>query len=205
MSIGRNESCPCGSGKKYKKCCLNWETTWRHGIDISDCEVGVKTIMLGAYDFIVEHQFQGGCHMISAVLYMLLVEQGYKPVIKTGEVGIADFVFDHSWLEIDKKVFDITIMSTLQDDKKLPPVILSKSVSSGLACNYQYGMTANLDFNTQMVLAQSIGQYIKGGKEHHSYLILREIAQNAGFPIEDIDGFIDKYMDAYREHSIELQ
>uniref|UniRef100_UPI00389271CE YecA family protein n=1 Tax=Acinetobacter baumannii TaxID=470 RepID=UPI00389271CE len=21
--IGRNEQCPCGSGKKYKKCCLN--------------------------------------------------------------------------------------------------------------------------------------------------------------------------------------
>lgn len=38
-----------------------------------------------------------------------------------------------------------------------------------------------------------------------SYMILGEIAQNAGFPIEDIDGFIDKYMDAYREHSIALQ
>jgi uncharacterized protein YecA (UPF0149 family) len=22
MNIGRNDSCPCGSGKKYKKCCL---------------------------------------------------------------------------------------------------------------------------------------------------------------------------------------
>jgi len=22
-SVGRNEPCPCGSGKKYKKCCLN--------------------------------------------------------------------------------------------------------------------------------------------------------------------------------------
>ncbi len=21
--IGRNESCPCGSGKKHKKCCIN--------------------------------------------------------------------------------------------------------------------------------------------------------------------------------------
>ena len=21
--VGRNESCPCGSGKKFKKCCLN--------------------------------------------------------------------------------------------------------------------------------------------------------------------------------------
>lgn len=25
MKIGRNESCPCGSGKKYKKCCLGKE------------------------------------------------------------------------------------------------------------------------------------------------------------------------------------
>jgi len=25
MKIGRNESCPCGSGKKYKKCCLEKE------------------------------------------------------------------------------------------------------------------------------------------------------------------------------------
>jgi len=23
MDIGRNDPCPCGSGKKYKKCCLN--------------------------------------------------------------------------------------------------------------------------------------------------------------------------------------
>ena len=22
VKIGRNEKCPCGSGKKYKKCCL---------------------------------------------------------------------------------------------------------------------------------------------------------------------------------------
>lgn len=26
MKIGRNQPCPCGSGKKYKKCCLNKET-----------------------------------------------------------------------------------------------------------------------------------------------------------------------------------
>jgi SWIM/SEC-C metal-binding protein len=23
VTIGRNDSCPCGSGKKYKNCCLN--------------------------------------------------------------------------------------------------------------------------------------------------------------------------------------
>ena len=24
--VGRNESCPCGSNEKYKKCCINKET-----------------------------------------------------------------------------------------------------------------------------------------------------------------------------------
>ncbi|MFB9080582.1 YecA family protein [Flavobacterium procerum] len=27
MKIGRNDSCPCGSGQKYKKCCINSEST----------------------------------------------------------------------------------------------------------------------------------------------------------------------------------
>lgn len=27
MKIGRNDPCPCGSGKKYKKCCINAAST----------------------------------------------------------------------------------------------------------------------------------------------------------------------------------
>ncbi len=27
MKIGRNDQCHCGSGKKYKKCCMNKETS----------------------------------------------------------------------------------------------------------------------------------------------------------------------------------
>ena len=26
MKVGRNEPCPCGSGKKYKQCCLGKES-----------------------------------------------------------------------------------------------------------------------------------------------------------------------------------
>jgi hypothetical protein len=29
--IGRNEPCPCGSGKKYKRCCLLEKEGLRHG------------------------------------------------------------------------------------------------------------------------------------------------------------------------------
>jgi uncharacterized protein YecA (UPF0149 family) len=27
--VGRNDPCPCGSGKKYKQCCgKNWYNSW---------------------------------------------------------------------------------------------------------------------------------------------------------------------------------
>lgn len=29
--LGRNDPCPCGSGKKYKKCCLDNEHSHHHG------------------------------------------------------------------------------------------------------------------------------------------------------------------------------
>ena len=28
-SIGRNDPCPCGSGRKFKKCCVNVQTKGR--------------------------------------------------------------------------------------------------------------------------------------------------------------------------------
>lgn len=34
--VGRNDSCPCGSGKKYKKCCLNKERTQLKDLYLSD-------------------------------------------------------------------------------------------------------------------------------------------------------------------------
>lgn len=204
MSIGRNDPCPCGSGKKYKKCCLDGETIWRQGIENSDIEQAVKTTLLGAFDFIVENHFQGGCHSISAILFILLSEQGYEPIVKTGEVGIADYVFDHSWIELDDKIIDLTIMNTLDDNKKLPPVVMSKSVSSGLEANFKYGVSPNLDFEAQLVLAQSIGQYIQAGKDQNAYFILETIAEKSGVHIGDTDLFLQKYMSSYRRRAVAI-
>lgn len=42
-NIGRNDRCPCGSGKKYKKCCLGTAKiyTTHYRINIANCEFGV--------------------------------------------------------------------------------------------------------------------------------------------------------------------
>ena len=35
MSVGRNEKCPCGSGKKYKKCCLGADNAAKQPANLS--------------------------------------------------------------------------------------------------------------------------------------------------------------------------
>lgn len=41
--IGRNEPCPCGSGKKYKKCCAKFETTRTAQLSPDDCRLFYET------------------------------------------------------------------------------------------------------------------------------------------------------------------
>jgi hypothetical protein len=42
--ISRNDPCPCGSGKKYKKCCLNREDqAWTEWF-AADCALGQQRL-----------------------------------------------------------------------------------------------------------------------------------------------------------------
>lgn len=46
--VGRNDPCPCGSGKKYKKCCLDKDqessrSTWRSAWSYAECRHLIKS------------------------------------------------------------------------------------------------------------------------------------------------------------------
>lgn len=60
MSVGRNEPCPCGSGKKYKQCCLLVESSnqvrWRMGPLL----LAVLGIVSGAVLFFTHDATVGG-------------------------------------------------------------------------------------------------------------------------------------------------
>ena len=50
--IGRNDPCPCGSGKKYKKCCINGPSKHRQEID-----EGPKAMEIAA-EWLEEHHYE---------------------------------------------------------------------------------------------------------------------------------------------------
>jgi hypothetical protein len=62
----------------------------------------------------------GACHLISSVFHVLLNEQGIDNDLCIGEVKTGEQYFDHSWIEIGGKVFDIAIQLTLDGSKNAP-------------------------------------------------------------------------------------
>ena len=79
VKIGRNESCPCGSGKKYKNCCRNKKK-----------EVSLKEEYRRKYDIVLKdpHQIEG-IRECGRLLMSIMdqVEKMIRPGLKTDEIN----------------------------------------------------------------------------------------------------------------------
>lgn len=97
-----------------------------------------------------------------------------------------------------REVIDIAIMNTLQNGLRFAPVIYGKSITTGTNVEYTYGVSHALDATAQLVISQSIGQYIMDGVSHGSLEIMKLIAEDAGIMFDNIHEIIGKYLDTYR-------
>lgn len=158
--IGRNSPCPCGSGKKYKQCCLKLATISiperiRSLIDSMDYNPAIADVLNNMYRYMEAKQWIGACHAISSALYVALSEIGVTPQLCIGEVAGDGFVFDHSWLELDGKIIDFAINRTLLDGQAASGiVILGQDISTGKPSHLRYGVSeTGIDAETSMLLS----------------------------------------------------
>lgn len=169
MKIGRNDPCPCGSGKKYKQCCLPndnkdiymlvRETVSREGYkdDVAD-------VICNLIRYIKEKQWMGACHASSAVLYVVFSELGYDVDIFIGEVQKpGEKPFDHSWITIDGKVIDIAVIMTLMGGMPISDaIVLDKDIRTKQKYDIEYGIETGLGLGDEakIVLNVSFGEYM---------------------------------------------
>ena len=118
MKIGRKDLCPCGSGKKYKNCCLRKETMSipdriKQAVKESGYNEDIGNVLANMYRYMERKQWWGACHASCAALYVCLSELGYKPKLCIGEVLGQGLYFDHSWVSLDDKMIDLAISMTL--------------------------------------------------------------------------------------------
>ena len=167
--IGRNDLCPCGSGKKYKHCCLNNKLNIYDEIAAvvagEGYDVSVSEVLCNLLRYMKEKQWIGACHATASVLYIVLSEMGLKPTLCVGEVDAQTYGFDHSWITVDNKIIDLACYMTLMGGAPASnPVIFDKDVVSKQKPNLTYGIqtVSGLDMETKMVIARPFGEYMQG-------------------------------------------
>ena len=138
MKIGRNDPCPCGSGKKYKNCCLRKETMSipdriREAVRERGYKEDIGDVLSSMYRYMERKQWWGACHATCAALYVCLTEIGYTPDLCIGEVLGQGLYFDHSWISLDDKMIDLAISMTLLGGAPASGVIVfGKDIKTGL-------------------------------------------------------------------------
>lgn len=104
-----------------------------------DCDKIIKTFF-EVLKFIHQNHWEGACHATSAILYILLKEQGIDARLYIGECQQSSFVFDHSWVEINGEVADAAISMTLIQGMSFPPVLRNIDLSTGKKTRIIYGV-----------------------------------------------------------------
>jgi hypothetical protein len=152
-------------------------------IDVSFCNKmhGIKSFF-SILKFIHESDWQGACHASSAILYILFKEKGIDAGLYIGECQNGLIAFDHSWVEVEGKVFDAAISNTLA--LSFSPIYYDIDLNTGDIKSTKYGVVTGqgYDSSARMVKQLTFGDYMSGFPEYKNGLwgMLKDIGGNAG-------------------------
>lgn len=113
-------------------------------------------------NFAWQNDWTGACHDSSAILYMVLSEMGFSPKIVIGEVKASAGTFDHSWVELDGKIFDVAVGFPGEDGHHVgPSIFASSNLDTGEPTELVYGVRSpdGLDDVGQFVATSNLEQY----------------------------------------------
>ncbi len=167
MNLKKGDFCSCGSGKRYKNCCLKdfleHKALWKNNFleltnDLPNAQK-LRDVFYVTYDFMQDNNWVGACHTISTLQYILLCEIGLNPSLYTGVVQTEQGRFDHSWIELDDKVYDITIENSLVG-KFSNATISSHDIMTLKSTSITYGNNGPLDPVASKIVSTPITKYL---------------------------------------------
>ncbi len=206
--IGRNDPCPCGSGTKYKNCCLirnnssdileKWKSNALQILIDNPNNESIRLIFFKTLEFIERKNWVGAGHAVSAVLYVLYSEAGLNPYLCVGEVESDRGFFDHSWIELNGRIFDVAIYKNLDNGMVFSPVINGYDIDTLeiTKCNYGIRSGVGMDSSVEMIVNTPFNIYMSGFQEHKNGLwgIVDDLGKECSLNI-DIKRLKEKYSD----------
>jgi len=205
MKIEVNGPCPCGSGKKYKHCCMRKAKMTEYDrikdiVQTSGYDEKVGQFLCSLYRNMRDRNWTGACHATCSILYVGLSEMGYAPTIYMGEAAnIYRPRFDHSWIELDGKIIDLAIAIPLWGHEQFAgPVVFDIDLFTNAHHDLIYGVpNGKLDDVAQFTYDTPFSEYMSMYPEYKDGLwgILKDT-----YPGElDIESLKTKYADTKRK------
>ncbi|MDB6027444.1 MAG: hypothetical protein JWM68_3667 [Verrucomicrobiales bacterium] len=123
-------------------------------------------------DFVVDEPYRGACHAISAILYVILRELNIDATICLGELGKDRVCFDHSWVEVSGKIFDISIARPLDSTYDGSPIFMGRNLETLGEPFWKYGISSGIgdDPFVLCLKAGSFGLYMDNAPVHKNGL-----------------------------------
>ena len=113
------------------------------------------------FQFIDEQGWSGACHPSVAVLFAICKKLGIQATPCIGEAGINGAAFDHSWLLINGKVFDVAIVWPLNESFATGPIFNGIDLYEQREAEIDYGaFFRGLDNEAKTIFAKDIYTYI---------------------------------------------
>lgn len=147
----------------------------------------VLTTFLGLLTFLHQFDWQGACHASSAVFATLLGHQGLEVTVCLGEVSYGKIYFDHSWIEVDGKIYDVAISNTLIEGFAFPPVFCNTDLSTRKPTELMYGNPSGqgYDASASWIRNTSIAEYMGmfQGHPHGLFGIAHVVGRSIGLKL----------------------
>lgn len=140
--------------------------SWLHRAEQASTSLPNGKRLFQAYaallNFAWQNDWTGACHDSSAALFMVLSEMGFSPRLVIGEVKAPAGTFDHSWIEVDGKIFDVAVGFPGEDGHYVgPSVFASLNLNTGDPTELEYGVRSpgGLDQVGRFVASTNLNDY----------------------------------------------
>jgi len=99
-----------------------------------------KTYFFTLLELINGLKWRGACHFASPLLCGLFRGIGLNANVYTGVVATYEGYFNHSWVEVDGKVYDATIWLQTKNLTDNAPIIANKNLDTGKETTMMFGI-----------------------------------------------------------------
>jgi hypothetical protein len=188
---------PAVANNKKKMYPTHWKENLIKEIEGFDQSEKIELIFKEFLDITYRLDWKGACHESTAAIHILLNEVGITNTWKIGEVYANGYLFDHSWIEINKKIFDIAIAKTLIEKAINAPIINDIDININDLHNFEYGIKSGqgLSAQTQFVMDINLSEYLSNSPinpTHGTWAIILDIGRKLNLNL-DIKILIKKY------------